>query len=220
MKNMNFSATDDTTAMVFGPHIMRGSTRGGPNTVINGIGDVDVKNSYFENMSDGPVIMWFHSSRIVVKDNVTKNVGRPIYLEGFVNSKAEVKNNVFMDSNRGVALLGTPHTTIKDNQFLGVDAQGKWFLAAIAIYYGSTDVTIKGNGFYDVANVDTDGAAPDGAGAVLIWQGGGGTNGDINIKNNDYDDMEVAIRTYVNDVWVCEKDLDPSQVVGTLNSCN
>ena len=219
VKNMSFSATDDTTAMVFGPHIMRGSTRGGPNTVIDGVGDVEVKNSYFENMSDGPVIMWFHSSRIVVKDNVTNNVGTPIYLEGFVDSTADVKSNVFMGSNRGVALLGTPHATIKDNLFLGVDALGTWWREAIAIYYGSTDVTIKGNGFYDVTNVDTNGVFPDGAGGVLVWLGRGGTNGDITIKDNDYDDMEVAIRTYVSDVHVCEKDLDPSQVVGTVNSC-
>ena len=171
VKNMSFSATHDTTAMVFGPHIMRGSTRGGPGTVIDGIGNVEVKNNYFENMSDGPVIMWFRNSRIVVKDNVTDNVGAPVYLQGFVDSETDVKNNVFRDSNRGVALVDTPHTTIKDNLFLGLDALGTWFRAPIAIYRGSTDVTIKGNGFYDVTNVDTDGVFRDGAGygdSVLV----------------------------------------------------
>ena len=103
---------------------------------------------------------------------MTDNVGAPVYLQGFVDSETDVKNNVFRDSNRGVALVETPHTTIKDNLFLGLDALGTWFRAPIAIYRGSTDVTIKGNGFYDVTNVDTDGVFRDGAGygdSVQVW---------------------------------------------------
>ena len=219
VRDMHFSATPGTTAWVTGPHIMRGSTRNGPGSVIDGVGDVKVTNSHFENLGDAIIVMWFRQSKIAVRNNTTNDVEQAVYLEGFLDSTADVKDNVFENGRRGVSVLNAPHTSIKENVFRGFDSLGAWWRAPIAIFRDSHDITVRENAFYEVTNVDTDGVFPDGAGGVLVWSGGNSSNFGIDIRNNDYDAMDVAIRTYVSDVYVCEEDLAAAQVVGTVNFC-
>lgn len=217
-----FTATADTETSVAAPHVMRGTKAPGLiGWLIDGTGRVDIRDCELENLGWGPIIMWFRSSHITVKDIEARNVVTGLYLEGLLDGKTRVSDCRFRNGGfPNVLVRWSPHTTIKDCLFDGV-GQGRqpdetWYpepAFVLHVDWDSFDVVIKDNRFAHLENEG--GESPGGA----IWCRPWG-NQDVTIKHNDYPkNLPLAILLESNDSVVREPSLGGSQVLdlGTNN---